>query len=423
MQDVEQIIAEGEAAHASGDLANARGILESALAQNDQKWMGWRAVGKVYLDQGEHSLALDAFKKATVIRPDDAENQYGLGLAFQRLKDHGHAISAFEAAIKYDLHHQGARKAIVESSLARSEDMRGIGNLLAVEEYLEKAHKYDPANMDTTKKLLTYYDETGQAGKVAAIMKELKAMGLEAPEHHATGSFHTEHSAADTIGVTPADIPALKAAIEANGEDWKAWRSLGRAQLANNDAKAAEEAFKRATVIRADDADSQSGLGLALQALGDHGHAIPHFELALKQDIEHAEARSALKVSLLDRCRVMRDIGNLLAIEQYLERAHKLDEGDNSVTGMLLAYYNETGQATKAAQLTGGSTFVSVTSAAAPPPSAQDEAAAGPKQHEDMVKDYVPESDEEDEATGAAIRTGGIVETDTGLRMVPCPAC
>ena len=411
MQEIDNLIEEGSRALVAGDLRKARQILEDALQQNGEKWMGWRALGQVLLATGENQKASEAFKRATVIRPDDAENQYGLGLALQRLGDHGHAIPAIEAALRYDSSHKGAKEAMAISCMARCDAMRQIGNLLAVEEYLEKAHKCDPGNQEITKQLLVYFDETGQPGKSAAVIKDLKVHGYEVPEHHATGSFKTSKSAADGLGSEPSDIPALRAALEQNGEDWQAWRALGRALLKDGKAADAAEAFKRATVIRADDADSQCGFGLALQAQGDHGHAIPPFELALSHDPHHAEAKAALKLSFLARCQAMREIGNLLAIEQYLEKAYKIDESDAAVKQQLLDYYRETGQAGKSAQLGGGSTFVAVSEASVASQMTN-------KQHDDVVLDYkAPEPDEDD----AYISPPQPVQQ--GPAMLPCPAC
>lgn len=411
MQEIDTLIEDGTKAFSAGDLPKAKQLLEDALQQNGEKWMGWRALGQVLLATSENQKASEAFKRATVIRPDDAENQYGLGLALQRLEDHGHAIPAFEAALRYDGGHKGAKEAMAVSCMARCDAMRQIGNLLAVEEYLEKAHKCDPGNQGITAQLLTYFDETGQPGKSQAVIKDLKAHGYEVPEHHATGSFKTSTSAADGLGSEPADIPALRAALEQNGEDWQAWRALGRALLKDSKPADAAEAFKKATVIRFDDADSQCGYGLALQAQGDHGHAIPPFEQALHQNPSHEEAKAAMKVSLLARCQAMRDIGNLLAIEQYLEKAYKLDESDTSVKTQLLDYYRETGQAGKSAQLGGGATFVAVSEASVA-------AQMTNKQHEDVVLEYRAPEPDEDDAYMAPPQP-----VQQGPAMLPCPAC
>lgn len=327
--------------------------LQALVASKSDQWMAWRAIGFLELDAGNAQAAHDAFKKATVIRSDDVESQFGFGRALQEIGEHSHAIRAFEEALRHDKQHGASKKALNKSLMAYVDNMRQIGNLLAVEQYLERAHKNDIADETVTAQLLGYYDETGQAGKKHGIIKDLELHGLPVPEASAAGivSQMPSQQASEELDVHLTSIDELKSHLATHHEDWRHWRQLGFAYIDENQAQLAAEAFKTATVIRFDDPDSQYGLGLAHQMQGDHAGAIHPFEAALHNDKHHEKARDALKLSLLGYSDHMREIGNLLAVEQFLEKAHKCDPSDADTAKKLLDYYRETGQGSKSAKI------------------------------------------------------------------------
>jgi tetratricopeptide (TPR) repeat protein len=341
MKPIDETIERGQQELDGNQYATAKDTFKSVLAENGEKWMAWKGLGFAHLELGELSEATEAFKKATVIRIDSPDAQFGLGLAYQRQNDHAKAIKAFEEALRHDHKHDGAKKAIGTSLLAQVDSMRAIGNLLAVEEYLEKAHKYDETNEAVTIQLLRYYDKTGQSTKTQNTVNELKRHEIPVPDYIGTDEVS---NAVDTLPESKADLETLLAASPNN---WQAWRALGHHHLNAGSWQDAHDAFKKATVIRPDDPNSQFGFGRALQELGDHSHAIHAFEESLNRDKQQPETKKALTRSLMAYVEHMREIGNLLAVEQYLERAHKNDISDESVTAQLLGYYIETGQSGK----------------------------------------------------------------------------
>ncbi|MDI9634740.1 tetratricopeptide repeat protein [Kamptonema cortianum] len=348
MATTEEQIEQGIGALSRGEIDQAISDLTAVVSENPEKWTAWRGLGQAYHQKGDYQKAIEAFAKATVIRPDDVESHYGHGLAYQAIDDHAHAIRAFEEALYRDHQHRPSQQAVVQSLMTRAKYMRDIRNLLAVEEYLEKAHKFDPTNIEITAELLGYYAETDQAFKADSLKKELMSHGLPVPEAHT-------HEEVDTRVELTADMgtDAIRAALANDQENWKGWRALGDAELAAGNFQVACEAYKKATVIRFDDADSQYGYGLALQKMGDHGHAIPPFEEAIAHDPNHHAAKEALAVSLLARVDEMERIGNLLAVEQYLEKAYKIHPENEGVRDKLVTYYNQTGQAGKANAIRG----------------------------------------------------------------------
>ncbi|MFM9872614.1 MAG: tetratricopeptide repeat protein [Fimbriimonadaceae bacterium] len=343
MQSIEEKIELGQSKLDQGDYQEAFTIFTEVITENSEKWMAWRGLGFANTELGNIDDAIKAFGKATLIRNDDVMSQYGYGIAYQKAGDNAKAIKAFEEALRQDHKHPESKRAICVSLMAQVENMRNIGNLLAVEEYLEKAHKFDPSNEDVTIQLFRYYERTGQATKLDSAMTEMRRHEIPIPNREDYAPLEVSDESADL----PTTLPELKALVASKNDQWMAWRAIGNLELESGNAQLAHDAFKTATVIRSDDVESQFGFGRALQELGDHSHAIRAFEEALRHDKQHSPTKKALNKSLMSYVDNMRQIGNLLAVEQYLERAHKNDIGDESVTAQLLGYYDETGQSGK----------------------------------------------------------------------------
>ena len=404
----------------TADMPTTLDELTAYVASNHEKWQAWRAIGNLQLEAGNAQAAHDAFKTATVMRSDDPESQFGYGRALQELDDHSHAIHAFEEAIRHNKnHYPDAKKALTKSLMAYVDNMREIGNLLAVEQFLERAHKNDITDEHVTAQLLGYYDETGQGGKKHVIIKDLTTHGLAVPEPSMAGKMSAMPSDGKQDGEEDVDlntIEELEKHLESKGEDWRNWRKLGFAYLDANRPQDAAAVFKKATVIRFDDADSQYGFGLSHQKMGDHAHAIHPFEEAIRQDPKHTKAIAALKESLLRYCDNMREIGNLLAIEQFLEKAFKCDPSAHAVGKQLFEYYRETGQGGKAAKIAQeiGLVGEDVPVAGAPPAASGSDDLLLPQERQ-----YQPE-DADIAATGPKITQQAPSDVP---EMLPCPGC
>jgi len=60
---------------------------------------GWNLLGSAYYTKGEYALAAEAYEKAAAIKPDAAEVQRNLGLAYLELKETGKAEAALTKAL------------------------------------------------------------------------------------------------------------------------------------------------------------------------------------------------------------------------------------------------------------------------------------------------------------------------------------
>lgn len=145
---------------------------QASVKEDSERWQDWRMLGFALHAGGEHTFAADAFRKALGIKYDDPDNHFGHGLAASAMGDLQHAIKAFEEVLKRQPHHAHAKIALVDALIQRADQVHAEKNLFAVEEYLERAHKLDMASVPAFVKLVDYYVETAQHGKLVKLAKD-----------------------------------------------------------------------------------------------------------------------------------------------------------------------------------------------------------------------------------------------------------
>lgn len=143
----------------------------------------------------------------------------------------------------------------------------------------------------------------------------------------------------------------FQASVKEDSERWQDWRMLGFSMHAEGKHDEAAKAFRKALGIKSDDPDNHYGHGIASLAMGDLQHAIKAFEEVLKRQPQHGHARVALVEALIKRADELHIEKNLFGVEQYLERAHKLDITSVPAFVKLVDYYAETGQHLKQVKL------------------------------------------------------------------------
>ena len=69
----------------------------------------WYNLGLYYKNSADASAAVDAFRRAIEIDPNDADTWYFLGSTYAQLKQFPEAIAAFERALKINSLHASAQ--------------------------------------------------------------------------------------------------------------------------------------------------------------------------------------------------------------------------------------------------------------------------------------------------------------------------
>ncbi|MCU0315667.1 MAG: hypothetical protein MUC92_03645 [Fimbriimonadaceae bacterium] len=146
-------------------------------------------------------------------------------------------------------------------------------------------------------------------------------------------------------------LAEAKAATEKAPGSAIAWAAYGAALLENNQPEEAAKAYKESNMLNGKQADVLFGLGKALALAGDNYHAVPALEESVKIDPKNPEARALLVKELILRGNELKDQANLWGAEQYYEKAFKYDRKNDEVYDILTAFYVDTGQQAKIAQM------------------------------------------------------------------------
>ena len=92
----EELMDEGTAGVATGDLEEALGCFRKVAEMDPQHFDAWHSMGMVYMKLGRHKEAVEAGRKACELRPNDQLAHVSLSMALQ--KDNQIAEAEAEAA-------------------------------------------------------------------------------------------------------------------------------------------------------------------------------------------------------------------------------------------------------------------------------------------------------------------------------------
>ena len=91
------------------------------------------------MGRGEHEKALERFKRAAEMEPNDSDVHYFLGMAYSRLKDYSSAITAFERVLELDPKNPKVRYEVGMAYFLSGDYQRAAGSL-------KRARKDDLSN-------------------------------------------------------------------------------------------------------------------------------------------------------------------------------------------------------------------------------------------------------------------------------------
>jgi len=122
-----------------GRTGPAKDLFTQILAGNQNAWSARVGLGMALADEGNHVAAVEEFKRAAQLRPDDADIYYHLGLSQLQLNSYDEAIAALLKAQQIS----GEDDSETETALA--EAYRAKGKQPEADTALEKAEKLKPA--------------------------------------------------------------------------------------------------------------------------------------------------------------------------------------------------------------------------------------------------------------------------------------
>jgi eukaryotic-like serine/threonine-protein kinase len=211
-----------------GDALNARGLGKEVVAAIDEERTAHLGLGLALAGKGQADAAIDEFRAALKLQPDDAAAHYNLGTALACRGQVDAAIDEYRAAIRLK----------PANALAHL----GLGTALA------------------------------SKGQVDAAIAEYRAALKHQPDDAAA---HLNLGTALTCkGQADAAIAEFRAALKLQPDDAAAHYNLGTALAGQGQVDAAIAEYRMVLKLQPDDASAYIGLGTALMGRGEFAGAL-----------------------------------------------------------------------------------------------------------------------------------------------------
>ena len=301
-------------------------LYTETLARNPNSWISHNNLGNFLLDKpGRLNEAVGHFKAALQLKPDSGEPHNNLGSAYSRQGRLRDAIAEFQTALKFRpsfpqaLSNLGSalskmpgrnNEAIerLQEAIRLKPDFadahNNLGNALsgvpgrlpeAIEEY-ETALRLDPDFADAHGDLGVALEQLGRTNE--AIREYQAALQLK-PD---SSEMHSNLGVALTkIGNFPEAVAELETALRLNPKSADARANLGIAySKMPGKADEAMAEYQRALQLNPNQPDAQNNIGIVLAQAGRINEAIPHFEIAVRNEPNSVETHMNLGNALLD---------------------------------------------------------------------------------------------------------------------------
>jgi cytochrome c-type biogenesis protein CcmH len=229
----------------------------------------WRTVGWAYAEAGDAEASAAAYRRATEVEPENAENWSSLGESLQVASTSvvPEAEAAFERALKLDPSDPRARYFLAVQKDLRGEHEAAIKGWLAL---LKDTPPGAPWQADLQRTIRQ------AAAKYRIDVPETLLSSPPAPTATAAIPGPTAEQMAAAASIPPGEqdkmvramVDRLAARLASNPRDAEGWIRLMRSRMVLNDAAGATEALRSALRAFRDDAATQGRLRSAGAQLG-----------------------------------------------------------------------------------------------------------------------------------------------------------
>lgn len=258
-----------------------QGMVDETLAFSDQYRSeletdsGYPALlhrlGRELLARGQSSAAIDLFRRAVEVDPDDADGHFNLGFALSKAGQKSEAVAQYEESLRVNPMHVRTINNLAIEYLAqqRVDDAEKL--------YLE-ALDVNPKLADVHYNLAKLYrlrDDEEQARKHLALTIQLD------PGHSLA---HLELGTLAAARGNAVEMEAnLRRAMQADPRNADVWFQLGNLEATQRNVRAAIENYQRAIHLRSEFAPAHGNLGRIYSQLGEEQQAAHHFRISLEQ--------------------------------------------------------------------------------------------------------------------------------------------
>jgi choline-sulfatase len=149
-----------------GRYGEARSALERIVEIEPQSLAALRLLAEMELHQGEYAIAAEHFKRALIIRPDDASSAFRLGLALHGAGDFTGARRSLESSLKSAPTQFPARLLLGQVDLS-------LGDIVSAKDQFDAALLIEPQNSTAQLWLAKAYIAGGSFTEAAQILESL----------------------------------------------------------------------------------------------------------------------------------------------------------------------------------------------------------------------------------------------------------
>jgi tetratricopeptide (TPR) repeat protein len=280
---------------------------------------------------GDTLGAIDTYKSALAIAPDNADARSNLGAAYVRLGQYDDGIREYDAALKADPANLTARRNLALAYYKSARPNEAIT-------HLKRVLASDPEAKGAYLVLADCYLQTGQDREVVALLTPRGSLfGDDLSYAYLLGTALL-NSGETAAGQTFVDR------VFGAGESAEAHLLMGIALLAQPDYPAAKTELARAVQMNGTLPTAHALYGRALLALGEQADAERQFHRELDLNVNDFEANLQLG-------NVRKSAQRFAEASAYLERATTIRPGDLTARKLLASLRLQTGQVTEAATM------------------------------------------------------------------------
>ncbi|HEY1793169.1 MAG TPA: tetratricopeptide repeat protein [Opitutaceae bacterium] len=264
-------------------------LWRTTIAQNQGTWMAHENLGNDLMQDGDGDGAIQEFRSAIGLRPDDVDLENDLAIALMR------AGKTEEAAAEF--------RRVLAAQPGDTEAHNNLGNLYAQLGNIDAAiAEYRQAERADTGDIGPHYNLANllmQAGRVDEAVSEYRAALRVNP--HDPDSHYNLGLALARKGDDAAAVEQFRGAVDADPSYEGAHLNLGAILLKRSKPEEAIAEFEKAVGLKPDDDDARFDLGTALFSVGQIDKAITQFRAVVEARPDDRQAHQALGAALLKK--------------------------------------------------------------------------------------------------------------------------
>ena len=223
-----------------------------------------------YLLAGNPQAAVESYRKALKLNPDDAKLHYNLSLALDRVGDKAAEQEELKSAIRLD-----PNLSVAHNQLGLL--YMGDGRLPEAEKYFKNAIQIDPKYAEAQNNLGVLYSQQGKDSEAATLFQQ------------AIQNDPTYVKAYVNLGLTmakqgafPQAAQQFQAALKVDPQNEGAYTALGMLQAKTGRGREAVDTFRKAIALAPNSADAHLNLGIALVDQYDRTGGFKEFSEAVR---------------------------------------------------------------------------------------------------------------------------------------------